>query len=391
MMEFTYNGMVRWGFGFENPNHAATLFCAILPLLWGWKKYPYLGIFLSACLIAALVFTCSRTGLLVLCLELAVYAVVSERKNWKWLVGLFLFALVCTGTIGLFGRFTLDGAITNRPQIWLSGLKLYAANIGGVGAGNSGRIASAFLLPEEIQCRTLVNSHLTLLTEYGIFAGLLWFTLWFYALLTGFRKKRVWIALTGLFISAAMSTIFDGGSLFVFQPASSNFWMAWLLLLFCFALLLFCIFHRIVWKQLGTAFVIALFICLVPCILYTPDTPRVQEEYLVKNSLTSPPLLIYDSEWTLRDLRPFCADGGILALQSGFPKVKYKGHISRTLYFGEVCANAADSAKPFYFVSPSEFVRFPHGLAGVFLPQFGNTEELKLRLKEAKIPVLPMP
>ena len=238
MMEFTYNGMVRWGFGFENPNHAATLFCAILPLLWGWKKYPYLGIFLSACLIAALVFTCSRTGLLVLCLELAVYAVVSERKNWKWLVGLFLFALVCTGTIGLFGRFTLDGAITNRPQIWLSGLKLYAANIGGVGAGNSGRIASAFLLPEEIQCRTLVNSHLTLLTEYGIFAGLLWFTLWFYALLTGFRKKRVWIALTGLFISAAMSTIFDGGSLFVFQPASSNFWMAWLLLLFCFALLL---------------------------------------------------------------------------------------------------------------------------------------------------------
>ena len=56
-------------------------------------------------------------------------------KNWKWLVGLFLFALVCTGAIGLFGRFTLDGAITNRPQIWLSGLKLYAANIGGVGAG----------------------------------------------------------------------------------------------------------------------------------------------------------------------------------------------------------------------------------------------------------------
>ena len=178
MMEFTYNGMVRWGFGFENPNHAAALFCAILPLLWGWKKYPWGGILLSVCLIAALVFTCSRTGLLVLCLELAVYAVVSERKNWKWLVGLFLFALVCTGAIGLFGRFTLDGAITNRPQIWLSGLKLYAANIGGVGAGNSGRIASAFLLPEGIQCRTLVNSHLTLLTEYGIFAGLLWFTLW---------------------------------------------------------------------------------------------------------------------------------------------------------------------------------------------------------------------
>lgn len=42
MMEFTYNGMVRWGFGFENPNHAAALFCAVLPLLWGWKKYHIL-------------------------------------------------------------------------------------------------------------------------------------------------------------------------------------------------------------------------------------------------------------------------------------------------------------------------------------------------------------
>ena len=33
-MEFTYDGMVRWGFGFYNPNHAAALFAALLPFLW---------------------------------------------------------------------------------------------------------------------------------------------------------------------------------------------------------------------------------------------------------------------------------------------------------------------------------------------------------------------
>lgn len=39
MMEFTYDGMVRYGFGFYNPNHAAALICAVMPFLWGWKRF----------------------------------------------------------------------------------------------------------------------------------------------------------------------------------------------------------------------------------------------------------------------------------------------------------------------------------------------------------------
>ena len=31
MMEFTFDGIVRQGFGFYNPNHAAALICAISP------------------------------------------------------------------------------------------------------------------------------------------------------------------------------------------------------------------------------------------------------------------------------------------------------------------------------------------------------------------------
>ena len=41
-MEFTYDGLVRHAFGFQNPNHAAALFCLLLPWLWwvavGWRS-----------------------------------------------------------------------------------------------------------------------------------------------------------------------------------------------------------------------------------------------------------------------------------------------------------------------------------------------------------------
>ena len=33
-MEFTYHGLVRYGFGFDNPNHAVALFAMVLPLFW---------------------------------------------------------------------------------------------------------------------------------------------------------------------------------------------------------------------------------------------------------------------------------------------------------------------------------------------------------------------
>ena len=37
-MEFTYEGLVRWGFGFHNPNHAAAAICAVLPFVWGFGR-----------------------------------------------------------------------------------------------------------------------------------------------------------------------------------------------------------------------------------------------------------------------------------------------------------------------------------------------------------------
>ena len=43
----------RLSFGFGNPNHAAALACALLPLCWGWRRTAWIGRTLSVALFAA--------------------------------------------------------------------------------------------------------------------------------------------------------------------------------------------------------------------------------------------------------------------------------------------------------------------------------------------------
>ena len=102
----------------------------------------------------------------------------------------------------MWPRLALDGAILNRPKIWLAGLQLFAANPMGVGFGSSGEIASAFMLPDGITVRTLVNSHLTLLAEMGAFVGGAWLAFIALALCVGRAMRRTWVAFAGLAVSA---------------------------------------------------------------------------------------------------------------------------------------------------------------------------------------------
>lgn len=216
MMEFTVNGIVRQAFGFSNPNHAASLICALIPLCWGWRKLPWGGYCLSILLTVPLAMTFSRTGLLVLVFECAAYLLLTNRRSWKlmWLfagAGILVFALV-----GMQSRLVMDRAVTNRPQIWLAGLKLSAANPLGTGLGNSGKIASAFLM-DGITVRTLVNSHLTLLCEFGLPAAYFWTVFILYALTNGTRRPAAWCSFAGLCISAFSASVFDWAVLFDFQ------------------------------------------------------------------------------------------------------------------------------------------------------------------------------
>ena len=131
----------------------------------------------------------------------------------------------------MWPRLALDGAVMNRPKIWLAGLRLFAANPLGVGFGKSGEIATAFMLPDGITVRALVNSHLTLLAEMGAFVGGAWLAFIALALCVGRKLRRTWVAFAGLAVSAFSASIFDWHVLFDFKEMGGygavNFVLAW--------------------------------------------------------------------------------------------------------------------------------------------------------------------
>ena len=125
--------------------------------------------------------TYSRTGVVVFAVEATLFGWImsgESRRAHSVRLPIWGFILtVCLVSVAvwwMWPRMTIDGAIVNRPKIWLAGLQLFAANPMGVGFGSSGEIASAIMLPDGITVRTLVNSHLTLLAEMGALVDSIW-------------------------------------------------------------------------------------------------------------------------------------------------------------------------------------------------------------------------
>ena len=219
-MEFTYEGIVRCGFGFYNPNHAAAFICALSPFSWilffaKQRLFKLLGAVFSIALMVALSLMLSRAGALVFYLELLAFALYFKKEYFKNFLIIGIFLILALWISGGSERVDFDTSASNRILIWLAGLKLFAGNLMGVGLGNSGEIASAFLLDKDIEIRTLVNSHLSLICEFGFFIGVLWFSLVFCALKGGFDKRSSTlkftslVAFSGLILSAFFSSIFD--------------------------------------------------------------------------------------------------------------------------------------------------------------------------------------
>ena len=379
MMEFTVNGIVRQAFGFGNPNHAAALICALIPLCWGWKKYAQFGYALSILLIVPLAMTFSRTGAIVLAFEFVAYLLLSHRNLWKrfWLfaiVSILVFALV-----GIQSRFALDKAVTNRPQIWLAGLKLAAANPLGVGLGNSGKIASAFLL-DGINVRTLVNSHLTLLCELGIPAAFFWFLFLFHALVNGYGKvPAVWCSFAGLCLSALSASVFDWPVLFDFREhgglSVSNFVLSWLTLgLFVVSGAMLGV-GGIRRRKVMLCTMSSLMLSCFVFVFFSNETPQIKDGLVVLNRHEKDKrLFLYDCHWNLRDVRQFVqprtsavipVDSCEGLVSNVFPKA------DTIVMFGE-CASfyTAFPNAQLIFVSPPEFIEFPLGTKKVYLKRY---------------------
>ena len=402
MMEFTYGGMVRLGYGFYNPNHAAALICALLPFLWEWcfrteqKLIRIAPILLTLLLTAALIFTFSRTGIAVMILEALLYGALKRKINWKWIGAFAVVTLILVFLSGVWMRFRLDGAVMNRPKIWLAGLQLFAANPLGVGGGNSGKLATAFLLPDGIQCRTLVNSHLTFLVEYGIVFGFIWFAILLYALSRGVGKTAFFCSLVGLAVSALSASVFDPGVLFDFQSYGDlpllNFILSWGIFLLYFALIAVCSLGKIQWKKFAAAAGLSGAVLLVFLLFQTPDAPHRKGEYLIREGSPMTAVL-YDGEWKLREIRAYLENGWILPLKDcSLPESVRREKIDRIYLFGEMSTMAKDfPEQPLYFICPPDYAEFPENLKGVFLPAWSDNQFLLDRLNDKNIPLLTMP
>ena len=389
-MDFVVDDVVRQGFGFANPNHAAAAICALFPFCWGWcGKWRWAGWLVGVVLCVMLAMTYSRTGFVVLAIEAAVlwwrgalgsaHPTSVRGRRWNAVPTLSVaLAVLAVAAWWMWPRLVLDGAVMNRPKIWLAGLQLFAANPLGVGFGNSGEIATVFMLPDGITVRTLVNSHLTLLVEMGAFVGGAWLVFIALALCVGRAMRRTWVAFAGLAVSAFSASVFDWHVLFDFKEMGGygavNFVLVWGLFA-AFVVMggamiaegaVDCLAQRrrgaemFRWSGVGRAvFAVAgavVGLCAIVFGLRSYATPRVERGYVAVGN--GGPCVYRDEGWGLKSVAKRFPDGARFCIRPGVPEdVVDSGEV---WLFGD----AAESAWRFpaarlTLVSPPEFCEVP--------------------------------
>ena len=406
--------MVRHAFCFANPNHAAAAICALFPVCWGWRGgWRWAGRIAGVALCAMLAMTYSRTGMAVLAIEAILLwggrkillpgmighvetSTRSTRSTWlKKMQGrgglaTSVAVAVAVAAIALWWmwpRLAIDGAVMNRPKIWLAGLRLFAANPLGVGFGKSGEIASAFMLPDGIAVRTLVNSHLTLPSEMGALVGGAWLAFIALALCAGRAMRRTWVAFAGLAVSAFSASVFDWHVLFDFAEKGGygvvNFALAWGLFAAFVVMgvaMISCGVGVLITQRRRDAECaerarrsvarmvafpggcVAVGICAVVVGFRSDDTPRVEGEYVVCgrrwNAVPTMPCVYRDEGWSLKAVAKRFPDGARFCIRPGVPEdAEDSGEV---WLFGD----AAESAWRFKdakltLVDPPEFCEMP--------------------------------
>lgn len=424
MMEFTYNGIVRCGFGFYNPNHAAALICALMPFLWSaWCRWKHRGVRMAAAgltllLCIALALTLSRTGVIVLLLEIVLFVFIhnrnhrdrrnspsgtvllvspeSNRLSRRVCLGFIAVCVLVFALTGAFSRFTLDRAVTNRTDIWAAGVALFASNPWqGVGLGNSGLLATAYLLRDGIECRTLVNSHLTLLVEFGAVAGVVWFGVIVMALMSGRDHPAGYVSFAGLCVSAFSASIFDWDLLMDFDEFGSmpvtNFVLSWCVFLFFIAMAMFLGLGG--WRRpsrLLAAWVFSLL--LVSGLAVCGGTaPRVEKGWIRVGRNGNRSIALRGDSFGIKDAAVFLQAHGyesyampIRGLDEDMSELL--AECNRAVLFGE--AHELDvhvPELPLVYVSPPEWAVFPERTEKIFLKRFADSDSIALNAGKAQV------
>ncbi len=346
--------VVRQSFGFFNPNHSAALLCAFVLFFWGWRICVWLGRFALVVLFVMLAMTQSRTGMVVLAMELMSLQLCGrvvprecKIENVKCrIAGWFaLLVAIAIAVWWMWSRLVIDDSILNRPRIWLAGLQLFAANPSGVGLGNSGAVASAFLLPDIPEIRTMISAHITLLAEFGWIVGVAWFAFISLAFLGLRQFPRIGIAFAGLVVSGCSSTIFDWPVLFDASDFGglgvANWALSWTMFLMFVGMGCWLIAKNVVpWRRNclpRVLFAAALAGALVGVALLVPkgDAPKVRNGYAFRGEAPWT-LALYDDGWRLRTALPRVAGAAVLPVHavSRFPHDIDLSGVGRVMLFG---------------------------------------------------------
>ena len=340
----------RFAICFANPNHAAAMICALLPLCWRWRRCAWLGWIVLAAFCMMLALTQSRTGALLMAIEIAVLKCKVENAKCRIAEWFVFFVAVAVAAWWMWPRLTIDDSILNRPRIWLAGLRLFAANPSGVGLGNSGAVASAFLLPDIPEIRTMISAHITLLAEFGWLVGLVWLSFILLALPGLRRSPRVGIAFAGLVASGCSSTIFDWPVLFDASEFGglgiTNWILSWIMLLLFVGMGFYLSSKRLqccgalgaTRPTMGAAgMAMATSGLIVGSLLFVPkgNAPTVQNGYVFCGEAPRTPVL-YDDGWRLKTVLPRIGGAAVLPIHavSRFPHDIDLSGIGKVMLFG---------------------------------------------------------
>jgi len=344
-MLFPVGEFHRFEFGFANSNHAAAALCVLMPFCSGWRRCVWCGWFVFAILCLMLALTQSRTGLVLMAIEIAALKCKMENVKCRMVEWFVLLAVISVAVWWMWPRLTIDNSILNRPRIWLAGLQLFAANPSGVGLGNSGAVASAFLLPEIPEIRTMINAHITLLAEFGWLVGLVWFAFVSLALLGLRQSPRMGIAFAGLVVSGCSSTIFDWPVLFDVSDFGglgiTNWMLSWMLFLMFVGMGCWLIAKSVLpWRRnclSRVLFATAVVGMLVGAALMVPKgyAPTVRSGYVFRGEAPRT-LALYDDGWRLRTVLPRVDGAAVLPIHavSRFPyDIDFSG-VGKVMLFG---------------------------------------------------------
>lgn len=221
-----FEGFWRMDWGLGNPNKTAALIATLMIAVWGLALIRRIGFWLALVpftgLAICLVHTYSRGGMLAFILGAIPLVIFAPRPWSKVRVGALVVSIwIAIGAVvylqaherysrGLVDR---DESILNRLELWSAAPAMIAAAPEGWGHGTAGHSYMSWFQPEDRRegYRTMVNSHLTWLVEFGWPFRIFYVLAWAGVLLICLPSRgQPWLAIPfGVWIAFGVAALFS--------------------------------------------------------------------------------------------------------------------------------------------------------------------------------------